>query len=214
MTAAGLTIIYGLPRLTTAIPSPLITIVFLTLVAIVMDLDIRTVGDMGDLPDSLPNFFMPDVPMTWETLEIIFPYSATLMVVGLLESLMTATIVDDLTDTQSDKNRECVGQGVANVATGFMGGMAGCAMIGQSVINVKSGGRGRLSTLVAGLLLLVMVVFAGDWVSQIPMAALVAGIYCEFKPCVRQQTMETGLDCIFPRERKSSDQKSANNSLK
>jgi SulP family sulfate permease len=146
MTAAGLAIIYGLPRLTTAIPSPLITIVFLTLVAIVMDLDIRTVGDMGDLPDSLPNFFMPDVPMTWETLEIIFPYSATLMVVGLLESLMTATIVDDLTDTQSDKNRECVGQGVANVATGFMGGMAGCAMIGQSVINVKSGGRPSIDT--------------------------------------------------------------------
>jgi SulP family sulfate permease len=114
------------------------------------------------------------VPLTLETLQIIFPYAATLMVVGLLESLMTATIVDDLTDTSSNKNRECVGQGVANIATGFIGGMAGCAMIGQSVINVKSGGRGRLSTLVAGLLLLVMVVFAGDWVSRIPMAALVA----------------------------------------
>ena len=174
MTAAGLAIIYGLPRLTTVVPSPLVTIVVLTIIAIVLDLDIRTVGDMGDLPDSLPHFFMPDVPINWETLQIIFPYSATLMVVGLLESLMTATIVDDLTDTMSNKNRECVGQGVANVATGFMGGMAGCAMIGQSVINVKSGGRGRLSTLVAGLLLLIMVVFAGDWVSQIPMAALVA----------------------------------------
>ena len=174
MTAAGLGIIYGLPRLTTAVPSPLITIVVLTIVAIALDLDIRTVGDMGELPNSLPQFLMPDVPLTLETLQIIFPYSATLMVVGLLESLMTATIVDDLTDTSSNKNRECVGQGVANIATGFIGGMAGCAMIGQSVINVKSGGRGRLSTLVAGLLLLVMVVFAGDWVSRIPMAALVA----------------------------------------
>lgn len=174
MTAAGLGIIYGLPRFTTAVPSPLITIVVLTIVAIALDLDIRTVGDMGELPNSLPQFLMPDVPLTLETLQIIFPYAATLMVVGLLESLMTATIVDDLTDTSSNKNRECVGQGVANIATGFIGGMAGCAMIGQSVINVKSGGRGRLSTLVAGLLLLVMVVFAGDWVSRIPMAALVA----------------------------------------
>ena len=174
MTAAGLAIIYGLPRLTTAVPSPLITIVVLTIVAIALDLDIRTVGDMGELPSSLPQFLVPDVPLTLETLQIIFPYSATLMVVGLLESLMTATIVDDLTDTSSNKNRECVGQGVANIATGFIGGMAGCAMIGQSVINVKSGGRGRLSTLVAGALLLVMVVFAGEWVSQIPMAALVA----------------------------------------
>ena len=174
MTAAGLGIIYGLPRLTTAVPSPLITIVVLTIVAIALDLDIRTVGDMGELPNSIPQFLMPDVPLTLETLQIIFPYAATLMVVGLLESLMTATIVDDLTDTSSNKNRECVGQGVANIATGFIGGMAGCAMIVQSVINVKSGGRGRLSTLVAGLLLLVMVVFAGDWVSRIPMAALVA----------------------------------------
>ncbi len=174
MTAAGLGIIYGLPRLTTAVPSPLITIVVLTIVAIALDLDIRTVGDMGELPNSLPQFLVPDVPLTLETLQIIFPYSATLMVVGLLESLMTATIVDDLTDTSSDKNRECVGQGVANIATGFIGGMAGCAMIGQSVINVKSGGRGRLSTLIAGALLLIMVVFAGEWVSQIPMAALVA----------------------------------------
>ncbi|MCH1553307.1 MAG: SulP family inorganic anion transporter, partial [Luminiphilus sp.] len=146
----------------------------LTAIAIAFGIDIRTVGDMGELPSTLPQFLIPDVPFTFETLQIIFPYSMTLMVVGLLESLMTATIVDDLTDTTSNKNRECVGQGVANVATGFIGGMAGCAMIGQSVINVKSGGRGRLSTLVAGLLLLIMVVFLGDWVSQIPMAALVA----------------------------------------
>ncbi|WOJ96190.1 SulP family inorganic anion transporter [Congregibacter brevis] len=174
MTAAGLGIIYGLPYITRAVPSPLITIIVLTGVAIALDLDIRRVGDMGELPDSLPIFLLPEVPLTWETLGIIFPYALTLMVVGLLESLMTATIVDDLTDTKSNKNRECVGQGIANIASGFIGGMAGCAMIGQSVINVKSGGRGRLSTLVAGVFLLIMVVFADAWVSQIPMAALVA----------------------------------------
>ncbi len=174
MTAAGLGIIYGFPYITKAIPSPLVTIVVLTAVALIIDLDIRTVGDMGELPDSLPVFLIPDIPFTWETLTIIFPFSLTLMVVGLLESLMTATIVDDLTDTKSDKNRECVGQGVANITSGLIGGMAGCAMIGQSVINVKSGGRGRLSTLSAGLFLLILVVFLGDWVSQIPMAALVA----------------------------------------
>lgn len=174
VTATGLLIIYGLPYLTKAVPSPLVAIVLLTGVSIALDLDIHTVGDMGALPDSLPVFLLPDVPLNWETLRIILPYSVTLMVVGLLESLMTATIVDDMTDTSSDKNRECMGQGLANVATGFIGGMAGCAMIGQSVINVKSGGRGRLSTLVAGVLLLVLVVFLGDWVRRIPMAALVA----------------------------------------
>jgi sulfate permease, SulP family len=174
MTAAGLGIIYLFPYITRAVPSPLVTIVVLTAVSIALGLDIRTVGDMGELPDSLPVFLLPDVPLNLETLKIIFPYSLTLMVVGLLESLMTATIVDDLTDTRSDKNRECVGQGVANIATGFIGGMAGCAMIGQSVINVKSGGRGRLSTLTAGVVLLILVVFLGDWVKQIPMAALVA----------------------------------------
>ncbi len=174
MTAAGLGIIYGLPYLTKAVPSPLVTIVVLTAVSIALGLDIRTVGDMGQLPDSLPAFLIPNVPFKLETLLIILPYSLTLMVVGLLESLMTATIIDELTDTKSDKNRECMGQGVANIATGFIGGMAGCAMIGQSVINVKSGGRGRLSTLVAGVVLLILVVFLGEWVRQIPMAALVA----------------------------------------
>ncbi len=174
MTAAGLGIIYGLPYLTRAVPSPLVTIVVLTGIAIWLDLDIRTVGDMGELPDSLPVFLLPDVPFNLETLTIILPYAMTLTVVGLLESLMTATIVDDLTDTKSNKNRECIGQGIANIASGCIGGMAGCAMIGQSVINVKSGGRGRLSTLSAGIFLLVMVVFADAWVSQIPMAALVA----------------------------------------
>lgn len=174
MTAAGLAIIYLFPRVTKAVPSPLVAIVVLTIVAIVLKLDIRTVGDMGELPDSLPVFLLPDVPLNLETLRIILPVSATLAIVGLLESLLTAKIVDDLTDTSSNKNREAVGQGVANIASGFIGGMAGCAMIGQSVINVKSGGRGRLSALAAGIFLLVMVVFAGPWVKQIPMAALVA----------------------------------------
>ncbi|RVT49823.1 SulP family inorganic anion transporter [Rubrivivax albus] len=174
MTAAGLAIIYGFPYVTKAVPSPLITIVVLTAVSLVLELDIRTVGDMGQLPDSLPMFLLPDVPLSLETLTIILPYAVTLAVVGLLESMMTASIVDELTDTPSNKNRECVGQGVANIATGFIGGMAGCAMIGQSVINVKSGGRGRLSALAAGTFLLVMVVFLGDWVARIPMAALVA----------------------------------------
>lgn len=133
-------IIYCLPYITRAVPSPLVTIVVLTAVSMALGLDIRTVADMGQLPDSLPIFLLADVPLTLATLRIILPYAVTLAVVGLLESMMTASIVDELTDTASDKNRECVGQGVANVATGFIGGMAGCAMIGQSVINVKSGG--------------------------------------------------------------------------
>ncbi|OJX78589.1 SulP family inorganic anion transporter [Magnetospirillum sp. 64-120] len=174
MVAAGLAIIYLFPRLTTTIPSPLVTIVVLTALSIALGLDVRTVGDMGQLPDSLPVFLWPEVPLNWQTLGIILPYSATLATVGLLESMMTASIVDELTGSASDKNRECVGQGLANIATGFIGGMAGCAMIGQSVINVKSGGRGRLSAFTAGALLLVMVVFLGDWVGRIPMAALVA----------------------------------------
>jgi sulfate permease, SulP family len=174
MVAAGLGIIYLFPRLTRAIPSPLVCIVVLTAVSMAMGLQIRTVGDMGQLPDSLPVFLLPELPLNFQTLAIIFPYSVTLAVVGLLESMMTAAIVDDLTDTPSNKNRECVGQGVSNIAAGLLGGMAGCAMIGQSVINVKSGGRGRLSTLCAGVFLLVMVVFLGRWVKQIPMAALVA----------------------------------------
>lgn len=177
MCAAGLAIIYlfpYMPKVGRVIPSPLLCILSMTAVAMYFGLDIRTVGDMGELPDTLPIFLWPDVPLTFETLAIIFPYSAALAVVGLLESMMTATIVDDLTDTESDKNRECKGQGMANIASGLMGGMAGCAMIGQSVINVKSGGRGRLSCLVAGVVLLLMVVFLSDWVSQIPMAALVA----------------------------------------
>jgi SulP family sulfate permease len=174
MTALGLAIIYLFPYVTKKIPSPLVCIVVLTAIAVYFKLDIRTVADMGELPDSLPVFLWPDVPLTLETLQIIFPYALALAVVGILESLMTATIVDDLTDTRSDKNRECVGQGVANIGSGLIGGMAGCAMIGQSIINVKSGGRTRLSALLAGSLLLVMVVFLDSWVGMIPMAALVA----------------------------------------
>ncbi|UZE96184.1 SulP family inorganic anion transporter [Alkalimarinus alittae] len=177
MTAAGLGIIYlfpYLPGIGKSVPSPLVCIVVLTGVAIFMGLDIRTVGDMGELPDTLPIFLWPDVPLNLDTLLIILPYSIGLAVVGLLESMMTATIVDDLTDTKSDKNKECKGQGVANIGAGLMGGMAGCAMIGQSIINVKSGGRGRLSTFTAGTLLIIMVVFLDEWIKQIPMAALVA----------------------------------------
>ena len=174
MVAAGLALIYLFPYISKTIPSPLVCIVVLTAITISLGIDIRTVGDMGALPDSLPIFLLPDLPLNFTTLAIIFPFSATLAVVGLLESMMTATIIDDLTDTPSNKNRECVGQGVANIAAGFLGGMAGCAMIGQSVINIKSGGRGRLSTLLAGVFLLFMVVFLGNWVARIPMAALVA----------------------------------------
>jgi len=157
MTIVGLGIIYGFPLvpvLGKILPSPLVTIILLTIVAVVLDLDIRTVGDMGELPDTLPIFFVPEIAWTFETLKIIFPYSMSL--------------------AASDKNRECKGQGLANIATGFLGGMAGCAMIGQSVINVRSGGRGRLSTLVAGVVLLILVVFLNDFVNIIPMAALVA----------------------------------------
>ncbi|WBU61008.1 SulP family inorganic anion transporter [Paracoccus albus] len=174
LVAAGLAIIYLFPLITKAVPSPLITIVILTTLTLIFGWDVRTVGDMGALPDALPVFLIPDIPLTFETLMIILPYSVAVAVVGLLESLMTQNIVDDLTDTRSDRDQECVGQGIANTATAFIGGMAGCAMIGQSIINVKSGGRGRLSTFTAGFVLLILVVFLGDWVARIPMPALVA----------------------------------------
>ncbi len=174
MVGLGLGIIYLLPYLTTSIPSPLVNIIVLTAITIMFEFDLRTVGDMGNLPDTLPIFLLPDIPLTLETLKIIFPYSFAVATVGLLESLLTQQIVDDLTDTNSDRNQECIGQGLANTATGFIGGMAGCAMIGQSIINIKSGGRGRLSSFIAGLFLLILVVLLGDFVSQVPMAALVA----------------------------------------
>ncbi|MEO8530687.1 MAG: SulP family inorganic anion transporter [Deltaproteobacteria bacterium] len=174
LVAAGLAIIYLFPYVTKAIPSPLVTIVVLTGLTLYFGWDVRTVSDMGALPDTLPIFLIPQIPLNLETLMIILPYSLAVAAVGLLESLMTQTIVDDFTDTPSDRNQECIGQGLANTATGFIGGMAGCAMIGQSMINVKSGGRGRLSTFTAGLMLLVCCVALGEWVGQIPMPALVA----------------------------------------
>jgi SulP family sulfate permease len=174
LVAAGLAIIYLFPRVTKAVPSPLVTIIVLTALSLGFGWDVRTVGDMGALPDTLPVFLIPDVPLSLDTLLIILPYSIAIAVVGLLESLMTQNLVDELTDTTSDRNQECIGQGIANAATGFIGGMAGCAMIGQSMINVKSGGRGRLSSFTAGSVLLILVVFLGDWVARIPMPALVA----------------------------------------
>ena len=174
MVAAGLAIIYLFPRINKTIPSPLVTIIVLSVITVAFGLDVRTVGDLGALPDALPVFMIPQIPLTLETLLIILPYSVGVAVVGLLESLMTQNIVDEFTDTTSDRNQECIGQGIANACTGFIGGMAGCAMIGQSMINVRSGGRGRLSCFTAGVVLLILVVGLGDIVAMIPMPALVA----------------------------------------
>ena len=173
MVAGALAIIYIVPRFTKAVPSPLIAIVVITIVAISLNSGVRTVGDMGELTQALPLFLIPSIPLNFETLAIIFPYSMALAVVGLLETFLTAQIVDDLTDTDSNKNKEAKGQGMANVVAGFFGGMAGCAMIGQSVINVKSGGRGRLSTFVAGVFLMILILVLNDLLVKIPMAALV-----------------------------------------
>jgi SulP family sulfate permease len=174
MVAAGLAIIFLLPRLITAVPAPLVAIIVLTTLTVATGLDLPDVGGEGELPDSLPFLVLPDVPFTPETLGIIAPYALGVAFVGLMESLMTAKLVDDITDTHSDKTRESWGQGVANIVTGFFGGMGGCAMIGQTMINVKSGARTRLSTFLAGTFLLILVVALGDVVSIIPMAALVA----------------------------------------
>lgn len=175
MVAAGLVIIVGLPRLTTVVPAPLVAIVLLTAVTLVAGLSVPDVGDEGELPDSLPALVVPDVPFTWHTLSVIAPHALAMALVGLLESLLTAKLVDDITDTHSNKTREGFGQGVANVVTGLFGGMGGCAMIGQTMINVKvSGARTRISTFLAGVFLLILVVALGDVVALIPMAALVA----------------------------------------
>lgn len=174
MVAVGLLIIYVLPRFTRVIPSPLIAILLLTLAAVYFHIPVRTVGDMGQLPTGLPHFLIPDVPLNWHTLRIVLPFSISMALVGLLESMLTTSIVDDMTDTTGNRNREAMGLGLANIVAGFLGGMAGCAMIGQSVINIKSGGRGRLSTLCAGVFLLILIVVLGGWLKQIPMAALVA----------------------------------------
>lgn len=174
LTAAGLAIIYLLPLVTKVIPSPLVCIILLTLVAHFMGLDVRTVGDLGKLPSALPSFALPEVPFALATFKILIPVALSLVAVGLLESFMTAQIVDELTDTESDKDREARGQGIANFVTGFFGGMAGCAMIGQSVINVKSGGRTRLSTFLSGFVLIILCLVLGKYVAMIPMPALVA----------------------------------------
>jgi SulP family sulfate permease len=174
MVAGGLAIIYLLPRVTKAVPSPLVAIIVLSAISIWTKAPVNSVGDMGSLPEGLPSFVLPDVPLTWETLRIILPFSLAMAAVGLLESLLTAQIVDDMTHTDSDKKRECAGQGTANIAAALVGGMGGCAMIGQSVINVTSGGRGRLSTFTAGAFLLFLLAVLGSFVGQIPMPALVA----------------------------------------
>lgn len=175
--AVGLVIIYlfpYIPKIGKAIPSPLICIVVLSALALLLGADMRTVSDLGQFPDTLPVFLLPEIPLNLETLQIILPYSFTLATVGLLESMMTTTVIDEVTGTEGDRHQECRGQGMANIVSGFMGGMAGCAMIGQSIINVSSGARTRLSTLVAGVFLLCLVVFLKDWLAYIPMAALVA----------------------------------------
>ena len=173
MTAATIGIIWFLPRFTKTVPAPLIAIIVMTTIAIGTGLSVLTVGDLGTITKALPLFHLPMVPVSIETLLIILPYSVTLVIVGLLESLLTASIIDEMTGTKSNKNREVKGQGIANFITGFFGGMAGCAMIGQSVINVTSGGRGRLSSMTAGLFLIFLIIVLGDLVAQIPMAALV-----------------------------------------
>ncbi|MCY1225663.1 C4-dicarboxylic acid transporter DauA [compost metagenome] len=175
LVAVGLVIVIGLPRLTSAVPSPLVAIVALTLFAVLAKIDVPAVQDKGQLPESLPTLFIPNVPLTLETFQILAPFALSMALVGLLESLMTAKLVDDITDTRSNKTRESWGQGVANIVTGFLGGMGGCAVIGQTMINVKgSGARSRVSTFLAGVFLLVLVVALGDVVGLIPMAALVA----------------------------------------
>ncbi|WP_334075510.1 MULTISPECIES: SulP family inorganic anion transporter [Paenibacillus] len=177
LVALTLAIIYLFPRITKAVPSALVAIIVVSVLSISLKLDVKTVGDMGEITSALPVFHLPDVVISWEMIKTIFPVSLSLAVVGLLESLMTATLIDDITDTASDKNREMKGQGLANIVTGFFGGMAGCAMIGQSMVNMKSGGRTRLSTLVSGVGLLFLILVLGGVVKQIPMAALVGVMF-------------------------------------
>ncbi|MDV6378285.1 SulP family inorganic anion transporter [Sporosarcina sp. GW1-11] len=172
---ATLVLVYAVPRFFTAIPAPLIAIVVMTTIALFSGVKLQSIGDLGTMPNSLPTFFLPDIPLNFETLKIILPYSLALAIVGLLESLLTSQVLDDMTDTSSNKNREARGQGIANFITGFFGGMAGCALIGQSVINIKSGGRGRLSTLTAGVFLMFLIIVLGDVVVKIPMPVL-AGV--------------------------------------
>lgn len=177
LVALGLLIIYAFPKIPKVgqmLPPSLVCIIILTVFTLIFDISVKTVGDMGHLPTTLPTFILPDIPWTWQTFGIILPHAIAMAFVGLLESVMTAKIIDQMTDTVSDKHQECIGQGVANIVTGFLGGMAGCAIIGQSMINIKSGARGRLSTLVAGVFLMMLVLVLTAWLKVIPMAALVA----------------------------------------
>lgn len=174
LVAIGLLVIYLFPKINKTIPSPLIAIIAVTVLASVLGIKTTTIGDIGNISSTLPKFLIPNVPVSLETLKIILPYSISLSIVGLVESLLTAQLLDDLTHTKSNKNRECMGQGVANVVSGLFGGMAGCAMIGQSIINFKSGGRGRLSTFVAGLFLMILIILLNKFVVIIPIAALIS----------------------------------------
>ncbi|MCQ8277209.1 SulP family inorganic anion transporter [Acetobacteraceae bacterium KSS8] len=174
MIAGGLVLIYGVPRFTTVIPSPLICIAVLTVASLLVPMHLRTVADLGRLPSSLPGLHWPHLKLDWQTLGIVAPYALAMAVVGLLESMMTASVVDELTETRSDKRRECTGLGLANIAAGLFGGIAGCGMIGQTVGNVRYGGRGRVSTFVAGAFLLLLTVILRPWLAQVPVAALVA----------------------------------------
>lgn len=172
--AIGLAIIYGFPRLTKAFPSPLVAIIVVTCIAYFFHMPVKHVAELGKLPDALPKFGLPHVPLDWQTLQILAPIAVALAAVGLLETMLTAQIIDDMTDSHSDKSRECIGQGIANIGAAFFGGMGGCAMIGQSVINVSSGGRGRLSTLVAGVFLLILLVLLHGVLAIVPVAGLTA----------------------------------------
>ena len=170
----GIVIIYAFPYLTTAVPSTLITVIVVTAISILGHVDVRTIGDMGTITASLPPFHIPDVPLTIDTFLIVLPYSFSLAIVGLSESLLTSKVIDEMTDSQSDRNRECRGLGIANIVSGFFSGTCGCAMIGQAIVNVNSGGRGRLSNLVSGSFLMVLIFLLNDLMVQIPLAALTA----------------------------------------
>lgn len=170
----GIVIIYLFPYLTTTIPSTLIAVIVVTAIAILGHVDVRTIGDMGTITATLPPFYIPDVPLNMETFMIVLPYSFSLAIVGLSETLLTSKVIDEMTDSQGDRNRECRGLGIANIVSGFFSGTCGCAMIGQAIVNVNSGGRGRLSNLVSGSFLMVLIFLLNDLMVQIPLAALTA----------------------------------------
>jgi len=177
LVALTMAIIWGLPKLTKAIPAPLAGIAIVAAVVIVFGLDVPRVGDLASVEGGLPSFHIPMVPLTWETFEIILPYAVILAAIGLIESLLTLNLVGEMTNKRGGASQECVAQGAANLVTGFFGGMGGCAMIGQSMINVKSGGRTRLSGLSAALFLLAFILVGSALIEQIPLAALVGVMF-------------------------------------